>query len=318
MQQPLRRVKKVKSKIFFFLKAALTALFILLVIDKVGWNEIAKSLKTIRYGLVIALVYSLVFTFLRALKWYYLVSRGARGGAPVPAAIKSYFVGMMGGLLTPGRVGEVARVVFLEQYRKSLIVYLTALDRAFDIAAASILALPGLYYFTNAAIVTGALIVPALMTAGLFFPHYPARWLNRLLARSGKFPVMRERLGFIENQVAAIIPGFKIKFLGFTFLCYAIVIVQFYWLVTNYYPCRLWMAALTQPLIMLTNIMPITIAGLGIREGAAAVLLAPFGIPRAAALSSAFMLFLLNTALPAIIGACLVFLRRRKRLNRQR
>ncbi len=287
-------------------------MFIFLVIDKVGWPGIAKSLKTIRCGLLIALVYSLVFTFLRALKWYYLVSRGAEGNTSVREGIKSYFVGMMGGLLTPGRVGEVARVLFLEQHRKSLIAYLVVIDRVFDIAAALLLALPGIYYYTNVPAAAGVGIILAVVVAGLFFPHYPARWLNRMLARSGKFPLLGERFGFIEDQVAAIVPGFKIKFFGFTLLCYGIVIVQFYWLVTNYYPCRLWMAALSQPLIMLTNIMPLTIAGLGIREAAAAVLLAPFGIPRAAALSSAFMLFLLNTALPAVIGAWLVFIRRKK------
>jgi hypothetical protein len=42
------------------------------------------------------------------------------------------------------------------------------------------------------------------------------------------------------------------------------------------------------------------------------VLLSRFDIPQAAAISSAFMLFLLNTALPAVIGAVLFSWPRKK------
>lgn len=52
---------------------------------------------------------------------------------------------------------------------------------------------------------------------------------------------------------------------------------------------------------MLMNFV-ITIGGLGIREGTAIFLLGKFSLSPATAFNSGFLLFLINTALPAIIG----------------
>ena len=284
-----------------------------LVIKKTGSANIADSLRTITYDLGLALLYALLFTFLKVLKWHRLVQAGAGEGSSLGEAAKSYFVGMAGGLLTPGRVGEVARTMFLEIHEKSLVAYLVVLDRVFEVAAVLFLALPGLYYFLNPFFAALGVLLLALLLAALYYPEYPLRWLCRVLERSGKFAGARQQLGRTEARIAAISPGAKLKQLGLSLLSYGIVFVQFYHLLNNYDQGRLPAVLLAQPLIMLTNIMPFTIGGLGIREGAAMVLLSRFGVPRAAAISSAFMLFLLNTALPAIIGALLFSLPREKK-----
>jgi len=300
-----------KRHLLFLLKAAISGLLIYLVIDKTGLGDIAASFQNLGGSLVIALLFSFLFTFMKAIKWHVLVSRGGGPGPSTADAVRSYFVGMMGGLLTPGRVGEIARTVFLEKHDRGLIAYLVAVDKLFDVTAVLWLALPGIYYYAHVPALAGALLVLALLSLGIFFPQYPPRWLKNLLGHSGRLAGVRQRLDFIQGQLAAISPGFKLKFLGLTLLCYATVICQFFWLVENYHHCRLWMIAVSQPLIMLTNILPVTIAGLGIREGAAAALLSPFGVPQPAAIASAFMLFLLNTAIPALIGALLILVYRR-------
>lgn len=305
-------MKEVKKRIFFIFKVLLTVLLVYLVIDKIGFGDLRNSIAIIRYSFAIALFYALVFTFIKVLKWHYLVSQTSEKGSSPGDAAKSYLVGMVGGLLTPGRVGEIARTVFLEKHKKSLIVYLVAVDKVFDITVVVLLALPGLYYYTNWLVAAGAGVILAWLLTGVFFPHYPLRWLNRLLERTGKWAGVRERLALIEEEMKSMTMKFKLRFLGLTLLGYGMVIVEFFWLVDNYHPCRLALIFLAQPLIMLVNIVPITIAGLGIREGTAAVLLSPFGVPHSAALSSAFMLFLLNTALPALAGALLLLGHRKK------
>lgn len=299
-------MKEVGKKFFFILKVLLTFVLVYLVMDKISFRDFENSIKTIRAGFVVALFYALVFTLIKALKWYYLVRQTSEKGTTWGDAVKSYFVGMVGGLLTPGRVGEIARTVYLEKHNKSLIIYLVAVDKVFDITVVVLLALPGIYYFTGVFAffaTAGVGIILAGLLVGIFFPHYPPRWLNRLLERTGKWAGIRERLSLIEREMESMTMKFKLKFLGITFLSYGIVIIEFYWLVNNYQNCPLAAICLTQPLIMLINIVPVTIAGLGIREGAAVVLLASFGVGGAAAISSAFMLFLLNTAFPALAGA---------------
>jgi uncharacterized membrane protein YbhN (UPF0104 family) len=57
------------------------------------------------------------------------------------------------------------------------------------------------------------------------------------------------------------------------------------------------------PLVLLTNVAPITLSGLGLREGTAIALLALFGISSAAAFNATFLSYLLNSVVPALIGA---------------
>jgi len=184
-------------------------------------------------------------------------------------------------------------------------------DKIFDITVVVLLALPGVYYYTGPLVAAGVGVMLGGLLLGIFFPHYPPRWVNRVLAWTGKFAGTRERLSLIEGEMAAMKMAFKLKFLGVTFSCYGVVIVEFYWLVNNYQSCRFDVVCLSQPLIMLVNIVPVTIAGLGVREGAAVVLLSSFGVAGPVAISSAFMLFLLNTALPALIGALLLLTHRK-------
>jgi hypothetical protein len=56
-------------------------------------------------------------------------------------------------------------------------------------------------------------------------------------------------------------------------------------------------------LILLTNLIPLTIGNLGIREGAAAFLLARFGVAAPAAVNAAFLLFLFDSVIPGLAGA---------------
>src|SRR5262249_11177509 len=59
------------------------------------------------------------------------------------------------------------------------------------------------------------------------------------------------------------------------------------------------------PLVVLTNAVPVTIAGFGLREGTAVYLLSHYGVPQAFAFAGAFLMFFLNTALPGFVGAAL-------------
>ena len=62
-------------------------------------------------------------------------------------------------------------------------------------------------------------------------------------------------------------------------------------------------ATLLYPIIILINILPLTIGGIGIREGASMITLSKFGIPPEAAVNASFLLFCANTLIPGLIGA---------------
>lgn len=81
--------------------------------------------------------------------------------------------------------------------------------------------------------------------------------------------------------------------------------VQLGLLIHAFHPIGFIAVLATYPLILLINTFPITISGIGVREGAAAFLLSFFGIPASAAVMASFLLFCINTLLPGIVGAFL-------------
>jgi len=56
------------------------------------------------------------------------------------------------------------------------------------------------------------------------------------------------------------------------------------------------------PIIVLISNFPITIGGLGLREGVAALMLNSFGVSPAIAVMASFLLFCVNNLLPGAIG----------------
>ena len=212
---------------------------------------------------------------------------------------------MAGGLVSPGRVGEVSRVAFLGRGNRAAVVGLVLLDRLADLTVVLVLALAGLARLVPAT----ALVVAALLAvaAGIAVrPEVAVGAAARLAARTGPFARMASSLTQGAHRLATWPMAFKVRFLGYTVFGYLVALVQFHLLLANYGPVDFAWVLLTQPVIMLINTVPVTVAGLGMREGAAVLLLAPFGVSAAAALSAAFLLFLLNTAVPGVAGMALL------------
>nr|WP_273333797.1 lysylphosphatidylglycerol synthase domain-containing protein [Dictyoglomus turgidum] len=100
---------------------------------------------------------------------------------------------------------------------------------------------------------------------------------------------------FIVNLLITFVAYFLVVFEGY-FLGKAFDIDNFFAFLYGY------------PLVMLVNLVPMTIAGLGLREGTAILLLNKFSIPSNVAFNVSFLIFLLNTALPAIWGIFAMYL----------
>jgi uncharacterized membrane protein YbhN (UPF0104 family) len=60
------------------------------------------------------------------------------------------------------------------------------------------------------------------------------------------------------------------------------------------------------PLVMLVNSVPITIGGLGIREGAAVLFFSQFAVQGSSALGAALLLFAINILIPGLCGLAFI------------
>ncbi len=63
---------------------------------------------------------------------------------------------------------------------------------------------------------------------------------------------------------------------------------------------------LTFSIMILSNLLPITIGGLGVREALSVLILRRYGVSDAVAVNAAFLSYLTNTVLPGVVGSFLI------------
>jgi uncharacterized membrane protein YbhN (UPF0104 family) len=296
-----------KKRLILLAKTGLTLLLIGFLLQRIGWGNIRSYLLltgTFRTMLP-ALALALLFNAIKIGKWRAMLQQTAVGSS-WSIATASYLVGMAGGLITPGRIGEISRLLCLPRHTKTTVVGLTLFDRLLDVLVVMLLALPGLAHFAHPvltlAIMTGVLLAvllfvlrPTVLVQLLRLP-----WWGTLSSRLSSF------FNSVSEWLLRLPPAEIGLWLSLSLIGYAVVMVEFFWLLLGLHPCSARVILLTQPLIMLTNIVPVTIAGIGVREGTSLLLLTTFGVPAAAAVAAAFQLFLLNTCLPALVGAVIL------------
>jgi uncharacterized membrane protein YbhN (UPF0104 family) len=215
-------------------------------------------------------------------------------------------------LVTPARLGELVRVAYLRDPQKWKIGGLVMIDKAFDVLVLAGLSVAGAWALLGP-IAGGALALGTASALALVYNPRPVSLLLHAFSRSMPF---RAKLENAWSSLESLSPRSTTVFLFLTLLAFAVVLLQFGVILLSW---RAWspdIVFLTFPLVVLTNVLPITIGGLGVREGVAALLLAHYGVSAADAALAAFLMFAINTALPGIAGALLFPAARRSSTQR--
>ena len=80
-------------------------------------------------------------------------------------------------------------------------------------------------------------------------------------------------------------------------------LASFFFLLRAFSPTGFTTALATYPYIVLAGDLPVSFSGVGVREGAAALLLSPYAVPSGAAVDASLVWFLFAMLLPAALGA---------------
>jgi uncharacterized membrane protein YbhN (UPF0104 family) len=239
--------------------------------------------------------------YLRALKWKFLL-RGAAPEVTLRQALRSYLGAMALGLVTPGRVGEFSRGLYLSQpavqgWRGAGLVLI---DNWIDSLAVLVWACLGWLMFYGpgglaVGILAALLFAPIpfwLRAAGRVTSRFPSRWGFRESARktlaAGRDISRRDYLGAFVSGLAAY---------GLEWLQIALLLG----FLTPVMP-EPWRLAGMMALVSLVNSVQVTLAGLGVREGVSMLLLARVGVGAEAAVLAAFIQSALILFLPALAG----------------
>lgn len=244
---------------------------------------------------------------LEAYRWHRLVRRLApevRLGQSLGAVLSGYPLG----LATPGRVGDyVGRALYLPQAGAWELAALTFAERMATLACCLVFGLAALVPFalTHGAAVGGAwrvvLVAGALGAGVLLAALLNPRAAGRRLAAALPWARARELLAVLGR----LGPREATTLLALSAVRYAVFSAQFGLLVLAFEPgARLGLVAAGVALTYFAKsaIPSVTLADLGIREGAAVFFFGALGLSGAAAFDAAFLVFCVNILLPAAAG----------------
>ncbi len=238
---------------------------------------------------------------LRALKWFLLLRRSGEG-VTYFQALGSFLGALALGLVTPGRVGEYSRGLYLPQpelqgWRGAGLVLL---DNWNDFLAVLVWACLGWFWWLG---------MPGLAAGvGLTLVFLPVPlWLKGAARVTDKLPSRWRFQTWIQGGLSAglrVPVGDWLRALGVSVAAYGLEWLQFAALLgflTETIPSPVRLAGI-MALVTLANSFQLTLAGLGVREGLTMLLLGREGVGSEAAVLAAFLQTALNLFLPALGG----------------
>lgn len=269
------------------------------VLYKVNLGQIVNAAGSARpQYLLFALLLTGPFLYFKALRWH-LMLEAAGVRATFGEATMSLVGGMGVALITPARLGELVRAAYLQDPQKLKIAGLVLVDKGFDVLVLACLSIAGAWALLGA---WAGLAFALVSLLGLLAVYQPSPLIRLLLRLPARIP-LRAKIERAAAGLEGLRPASVSAFLALTILSFVVVLLQFGIILLSWHSWSLDIVLLTFPLVVLTNVLPITVGGLGVREAAAAVLLSHYGVSQSHAVLAAFLMFALNTALPGILGS---------------
>jgi uncharacterized membrane protein YbhN (UPF0104 family) len=284
------------KKLVGILKIITTLILIFIVVHKIGVKHISGNLdKLWHIEVLMAMFMSPIVVLLGVYKWKLLVN-GSGFKATWKSFATSYLGGMGIGLFTPMRVGELSRILFLSGNREVLLG-VALLDKAIDLQVLLLLSTIGclIVFGMKMAVIFGGssiLLLSIIMFPILYNPVKKKMLMLPFKEKLERLFISVEDLPYSLKNLCLLIR---------LFVC-GINIVQFGLLLNAFQPVSFLVVFSVLPIIVLISNFPITIGGLGLREGVAALMLNSFGVSPAIAVTASFSLFCVNNLLPGAIG----------------
>lgn len=265
------------------------------IVWRVRFADLRAAFRNLEMGnLFIALFCLLVLLFLRAHKWHGLMA--AAGNGHLRQSLRSLFGGFALGLITPGRLGELGRCVFVRENERAQVALLTVFDRLLDYWALLTSVVASLFFLVpRPAAVFAVAVWLALLPTVMGFPALVS-YLSKLARTSRHF-----HGHFTETAVE--MP--RVQTPRFAILALAAMwaeLASFFFLLRAFFPTGFTTVLATYPYIVLAGGLPVSFSGVGVREGAAALLLSRYAVPAGAAVDASLLWFVLAMLLPAALS----------------
>ena len=299
-----------KRWLFFFLKVTIALITMIVLVKAVQFREILSAFRNPQNPLFILLASLLLIPnlFLQWYRWHFLIQR-IQPKVRILESVSSLFGGMVVGFVTPGRIGEMARSLFLREADRLQAVGLVFIDKLYAFVTILVGGIWGIvclvsYSFGYAAFIVWPLIAIALiLTLTCLMIALNPQWTRNFLYHLSILLPFRDKM----KRIIGCMDRFRKEqarfFLVLSFLLYGVYILQFCFLAFAFQRIP-WTTVLsaTTSTILVKTLLPVSLADLGIREGASIYFFLRFQVEKVTAFNSSLLLFAINVLIPTLVG----------------
>jgi glycosyltransferase 2 family protein len=279
----------IKNKLIYLLKFSIGIALIVWILSKVDQEKVVEYFGSLDLlTLLLILFFSTIAITVQFLRWRYLVTSNSVS-FETKDIIPSFFAGYAFRLMIPGGHAEISKIFLLpgKKRGKAIAVGMEKIFQTYIKLVLILIALTFSFPEYNIFFYPSILILLLLL---IFLPKI--KWLKMLQEKE------------VNNLVI-----FGIT-LVYSLFIYIIMAIQYFILLNLINTINFVETMHTVIYLWGSGIVPISISGLGVREGLAVYLLDWYGINPAHAVATSLFLFFLNTIIPAIIGIYFIYKKR--------
>jgi len=292
-----------RARVAFFLQLTVSIVLLALLARRVPLRDAGAAFRRVSPAtLVAAISLAMVGYWGRARRWSLLLGRC---GIPLStwASYRLTLVGTFYGMMTPGRVGEFARVLHLRGPRPEMLASVVW-DRVADIMILELLCIPAfvLEPAWRGPLLWAYLGLVAVTIAGVALLASPAaaRFAGRVV------PFLADIASRWGTSSRSLLQGGAS---AASFACgaffYVFVYAAAWLLLRDLVPGRSERLLLGLPVIPLLGNMPVALGGLGLREHVSASVFRDLGADATTGAVFGFLIFVVSTLVPALLGLLL-------------
>lgn len=274
------------KSLIFLLKVVLTAVLLYFVFRKVDLKQVLISILSLPAGiLLLVLLLSAIRHYLQYNNWFWALKLNPEYIITPGQVFRTYMMGVPLRFILPGGNGSFAKVFFVNNSSKMATAISTLAEKA---------------------VMTWSLVLFAIMASVPFYPEFPV-WMKisafALVASLPAFALFLMKRVKVWQRFEPSSRKYGPNMLLIQIFAVLITMLQ-YWLLLN---CMQTIAfkqvIIRMSLTQFSNIIPITISGLGLRESFAMHFLSGSGITAAQAVTATLALFLMQDIIPSVIGS---------------
>lgn len=315
------------KKRYFLLIGIVLFLAILLNLDLNKLGAIILAANPFLFALAVAL--ALTTAVLKGVRWKFIIrAHGFEYGWL--DSIKGFFIGFLISIITPGRVGDFARALYLKQKSKSLggAISTVFIDRIIDLATLFSLGFIAVVYF---AVFLKITVIPIEYLAIIFSAFLVLLFL--FLRKSVTGFVLKPFFNFLvpekyKGTMRASFDDFyhyvakAVKHKGIMSIAVGITLFDWWLSITIAFvialalnlPIPYLFMLVTVPIISLLDLLPVSVSGIGTRDAAVIFLFSFYAVAAEQAIAFSLLYLAAGYVFTALVGA-LFFITNPVKLN---